>query len=124
MDLTHLECLPRHSQDCEAIYIHVNNEFAQIVYDPIALQSEHSDSLSWFTALVELLQFVFRCNEWHHTMQNLSVTDFQKGQDLKFLIYTDDFRGSLDDSKKQHDSSSNSNDDSSAGQNSCVLDGK
>ena len=45
---------------------------------------------------------------------NLSVTDFQKGQDLKFLIYTDNFRDSLDDSKMQHDTSSNSDVDSSA----------
>ena len=45
-------------------------------------------------------------------MQNQSVSDFQKGQDLKFLIYTDDFHDSLDDSKKQHDSSSNTDDDS------------
>jgi hypothetical protein len=124
MDLTHLEHLPQHSQDCEAIYIHINNEFTQIVYDPIALQTEHSDSPSWSTALVELLQFVFRCKEWHHTIQNLSVNDFQIEQDLKFLIYTDDFRDSLDDSKKQHDSSSSSNNNSSAGQNSHVSNGK
>jgi hypothetical protein len=76
------------------------------------------------TALVELLQFILRCKEWHHTLHNLSLTDFQKGQDLKFLIYTDDFCDSLDDSKMQHDSSSNSDDDSSAGLNSHVLDGK
>jgi hypothetical protein len=63
IDLTHLECLPQHSQDCEAIYIHVNNKFARIVYDAIALQTEHSDSPSWCTALVALLQFVFRCKE-------------------------------------------------------------
>ena len=44
MDLTHLERLPQRSQDCESIYIRVNNEFARIVYDPIALQTEHSDS--------------------------------------------------------------------------------
>ena len=56
-------------------------------------------------------------------MQNPSVTDFQKGQELKFLIYTDNFHDSLDESKKQHDSSSNSDDDSSAGQNSRVSDG-
>ena len=55
MDLTHLERLPQHSQDCEAIYIHVNNKFAKIVYDPIASQTEHSDFPSWCTALVELL---------------------------------------------------------------------
>ena len=57
-------------------------------------------------------------------MQNLSVTDFQKGQDLEFLIYTDDFCDSLDDSKMQHDSSSNSNDDTSTGQTSPVSNGK
>ena len=102
----------------------MNNEFARIVYDPIALPTEHSDSPSWCTALVELLQFVFRCKEWHHPMQNLYVTDFQKGQDLKFLICTDDFQDSLDDSKKQNDSSSISNNDSSAGQNIRVSDGK
>ena len=55
-------------------------------------------------------------------MQNQSVSGFQKGQDLKFLAYTDDFCDSLNDSKKQHDSSSNSDNDSSAGQN--VSDGK
>ena len=124
MHLTQLESLPHSSQDCEAIYIHVNSKFAQIVYDPIALQTEHSESPSWCTALVELLQFVLRCKEWHHNMHNLSVSDFQKGQDLKFLVYTDDFHDSLEDSKKQHDSSSNSNDDSSAGLNSRVFDGK
>jgi hypothetical protein len=57
-------------------------------------------------------------------MQNQSVSDFQKGQDLEFLIYTDNFRASLDDSKKQHDSSSNSDNDSSVGQNIRVSDGK
>ena len=57
-------------------------------------------------------------------MQNQSVSDVQKGQDLKFLIYTEDFRSSLDDSKKQHDSSSNSKNDSSVGQNVHVSDGK
>ena len=46
---------------------------------------------------------------------NELVTDFQKGQDLKVLIYSDYFRDSLDDSKKQHDASCNSNNDSSTG---------
>ena len=124
MDLTHLERFPQCSQDCEALYIHINNKFIQIIYDPIVLQTECFDSPSWFTALVELLKFVFQFKEWHHLMQNQSVSDFQKGQDLKFLVHTDDFRDSLDDSKKQHDSSSNSDDDSSTGLNSRVLDGK
>ncbi len=70
LSLTHLEHLPQDQHKCEALHLYVDSEYTRLIYDPIALQTECTDSPSWCTALVEILKFVFQFKEWNHTMLN------------------------------------------------------
>ena len=124
LPLTHLEHLPQDQHNCEALYLYVDNEYVRQIYEPIVLQTECTDSPSWCAALVELLKFVFWFKEWNHTMQNQTITEFDNGHHLKFLIQMNAFLKSIDDSKKHEESSEQSEEDESDAVVSQVSDGK
>jgi len=114
MDLPQLEHLPRPAHDCEAICIRVKNEYARHIYDPLVLQKDRPNSPSWCTALVDMLKFVFNCDEWHHTMETFNEHDLRRDKDLKFLVYSNEFLNSLQPDENQQGSSSDSQDGKSS----------
>ena len=114
LDLPQLEHLPRPAHDCEAICIRVKNEYARHIYDPLVLQKDRPNSPSWCTALVDMLKFVFNCDEWHHTMETFNEHDLRRDKDLKFLVYSNEFLNSLQPDENQQGSSSDSQDGKSS----------
>ena len=95
-------------------YIRVKDEYARHIFNPLVLQRDRPNSPSWCTALVDMLKFVFNCDNWHHTMETLKEHDLQNDKDLKFLVYSNEFLNSLQPEENQQGSSSDSQDGNSS----------
>ena len=71
-------------------------------------------TLTKLKRLLDMLKFVFNCDEWHHTMETLNEHDLRHDKDLKFLVYSNEFLNSLQPEENQQGSSSDSQDGNSS----------
>ena len=81
--------MPFNADDFDGVHILVDEEFSRFICHPIIFQKEHPEAPSWCVAFVDLLKYIFQFKEWVHTRDKQTNGDFEQGDLLNFLIYTD-----------------------------------